>query len=461
MTLPALPADPLRRPPRLPRPHPVPRLSGAAVDLPSPADEAEFWERVLRAGTPLVGPDPGGDPDHAAVTFLWRGDHTTRAVQVMPNKIGDPRSPEDNLMDRVPGTDVWHWTVRLRRDWHGTYDLLVDDADDTDDTADADNADNANNTDNAHNAKGAAAGHEGGGGTAAGRPDPGSAPYWPWLRARHRSDPFNPRRLPRRWSGSPLPYAELPDAPGASAWVPRPGTAGGTLGEHRVTSTALGTGRRVWLYEPARRGPGELPVLVLLDGDHWGPHLGVAHLLDNLIADGLIPPVAAVLPDSVDADTRYRELTCRPEYVSFLADELLPWAAEHLPLTRDPGRTVIAGQSLGGLMAAYAGLTAPHRFGHVLAQSGSFWWPAGPHAEWFADALAASARVPVRFRFAFGEQEWVALPAARRLRAALTAAGYHDAVHREFNGGHDYLCWRAELADALVAALSGSAHAAA
>ncbi|MBN0048033.1 enterochelin esterase [Streptomyces actuosus] len=439
MPLPALPEDPLRRPPRLPRPEPVPRLAGTAVDLPSPAGEAQFWERVRRTGTPLVGPDPGGDPDHAAVTFLWRGDHTTRAVQVVPNKLGDPRSPEGNLMERVPGTDVWHWTVRLRRDWHGTYDLLVDDA--------ADEPDGARD---------ATAAEEGDG-----RPDPGSASYWPWLRTRHRGDPYNPHRLPRRWDGPPLPYAELPDAPRGSAWVPRPGVQGGTLGEHRVTSTALGAGRRVWLYEPARRRPGELPVLVLLDGDHWGPRLGVAHLLDNLIADGLIPPVAALLPDSVDTDTRYRELTCRPEYVSFLTDELLPWAAERLPLTRDPDRTVIAGQSLGGLTAAYAGLTAPHRFGHVLAQSGSFWWPAGPHAEWFADALAASARVPVRFRLAFGEQEWVALPAARRLRAALAATGYHDAVYREFNGGHDYVCWRAELADGLVAALSGSAQAAA
>lgn len=443
--LPPLPADPSRRPPRLPRPHPVPRLSEAAVELPSPAGEAEFWERVRRTGTPLVGPDPEGEPDHAAVTFLWRGDSTTRAVQVMPNKIGDPGSPEGNLMERVPGTHVWHWTVRLRRDWQGTYDLLVDDVNDEADD------------------------------TSRGRPDPGTAGYWAWLRTQRRTDPFNSRRLPRRWGGEPLSYAALPDAPDTSVWQSRPDVPRGFLSEHTVAGTALGAGRRAWLYEPARSGPHEptrrepyepvhrsapyeLPLLVLLDGDHWGPHLGVAHLLDNLIADGLIPPVAAVLPDSVDSDTRYRELTCRQDYVSFLTEELLPWAAARLPLSDDPGRTVIAGQSLGGLTAAYVGLTASHRFGHVLAQSGSFWWPAGPDAEWFAEALAAAPRVPVRFRFAFGEQEWVVLPAARRLRGALAAAGYHDAEYREFNGGHDYLCWRAELADGLVAALSDSAQ---
>ncbi|WP_406473713.1 hypothetical protein [Streptomyces platensis] len=48
----------------------------------------------------------------------------------------------------------------------------------------------------------------------------------------------------------------------------------------------------------------------------------------------------------------------------------------------------------------------------------------------------------------------MSLPAARRLRATLTTAGHDDAVYREFNGGHDYLCRRTELADGLVGLLS-------
>ena len=227
-----------------------------------------------------------------------------------------------------------------------------------------------------------------------------------------------------------------------------------------MASAHLGAQRRVWLYEPAptatatARNPGKLPVLVLLDGEHWQPQLGIAHLLDNLIADGRIPPLAVVLPDSVDAGTRWSELACRPEFVSFLAEELLPWTAERLPITDDPACTVVAGQSLGGLTAAYAAFSAPHRFGNVLAQSGSFWWPEGPDAEWLTGRLAEAPRLPVRFWLSFGEQEWVALPAARRLRETLAAAGYDDAVYREFNGGHDYLCWRTELADGLVGLLS-------
>uniref|UniRef100_UPI0034DF0C94 enterochelin esterase n=1 Tax=Streptomyces sp. PU-14G TaxID=2800808 RepID=UPI0034DF0C94 len=340
-------------------------------------------------------------------------------VQVLPNKLADPRAPEDNLMERAPGTDIWHWTVRLRHDWRGTYDLFVDDG-------------------------------EG--------PAPHDQGYWPWLRTQRRTDPRNPRTLPRRWGGEPVPYAELPAAPTAADWTPRAEVAHGTVTESEVASAHLGTTRRVWLYTPAAAAsaehtaapPAELPVLVLLDGEHWQPRLGLAHLLDNLIAEGRLPPLAAVLPDSVDAATRWRELTCRTEFVAFLADELLPWAAAHLPVTADPARTVVAGQSLGGLTAAFAALQAPGRFGNVLAQSGSFWWPDGPSAEWLTGRIAAGPRLPIRFRLSFGRQEWVALPAARRLREALATAGYSDAVYGEFNGGHDYLCWRTELADGLV-----------
>ncbi|GAU66003.1 putative siderophore esterase [Streptomyces sp. NBRC 110611] len=419
-------------PPRLARPQAVPRLTEPGHSLPAPEDVAdgaaegfcdEFWADVRRRGTPLVSADPQGRADHLAVTFLWRGTPATRAVMVLPNKLGDPRTPEGNLMERLPGTDIWHWTLRLRHDWRGTYDLYVDE------------------------------------GAEAGGPTPGSPAYWGWLRTQRRADPFNTRTLPGRWDAGPVPYAELPAAPRAVDWEPRPGAARGTVTEHEVASGHLGAPRRVWLYEPpaaAAEAPAELPLLVLLDGEHWQPRLGLARLLDNLIADGRVPPLAAVLPESVDASTRWTELTCRPEYVAFLTDELLPWATGRLPVTADPARTVIAGQSLGGLTAAYAALTAPDRFGNVLAQSGSFWWPVGPDAEWLTGRIADGPRLPVRFWLSFGEQEWANLPAARRLRETLAAAGYDDASYREFNGGHDYLCWRTELADGLVDLLSGA-----
>ncbi|MFF2652556.1 enterochelin esterase [Streptomyces sp. NPDC058045] len=405
-------------PPRLARPHPLPLLPDPVCELPAPGAELEFWAEARRRGTPLIGPDPEGSADHCAVTFLHRGTPHTRAVLALPNKLTDPRAPEANLMRRAPGTDVWHWTVRLRQDWYGSYDLCADDGEEP-------------------------------------LPEPpGSPAHWQALRTRHRPDRYNSRTLPRRWGGEPVPWAALPGAPEGADWEPRAGVPRGTAERHLLP----GASRHVWLYTPPATAPADpegLPVLVLLDGEHWQSRLGLAHLLDNLIADGRIPPLAAVLPESVDPARRWADMTCRPEFADFLTGELLPWAAARLPLTTDPARTVIAGQSLGGLTAAYTACRAPHRFGAVLAQSGSFWWPADHRSQWLTGALARGPRLPVRFRLSFGEQEWVALPAAHRLRDTLAAAGYRDAVYREFNGGHDYLCWRTELADGLVELLGG------
>lgn len=439
-------------PPRLTRPAPVPRAVSprvaevvAAVGAgpggsSSVGDEAEaeavraFWAEVSERGAPLVEPDPAGDPHHAVVTFVWRGTDATRAVLALPNKILDPRDLTANLMDRVPGTDIWHWSVRMRRDWRATYTLCVDEG-----------------AGHENGGRGDGGGAEDGGGTEGGGGAPGTVEHCQWLRHLGRPDPLNPHSLPRRWSGEAASVVELPEAPGAVDWQPRPGVATGRVAVHTVPSAVLGGERRVWTYEP----PGaadqrELPVLVLFDGEMWQPSLGVATLLDNLIADGRIPPVLALLPDSVDSATRWTELTCADRFVTFLDDELLPWAGARWPVTADPSRTVLAGQSLGGLMSAYAALRAAHRFGNALSQSGSFWWPNGPGEQWVTRLVEGSERLPVRFRLSAGEQEWVLLPATRRLRDVLAAKGYDDATYREFNGGHDYLCWRTELADGLV-----------
>ncbi|MFI5808269.1 enterochelin esterase [Streptomyces sp. NPDC051561] len=418
MPLPAPPAGTTRRPPRIARPEPVERADSAWVA--GAVAGGDFWGAVRRAGGgPLVEPDPGGDPAYRVVTFLWRGSAATRAVLVMPNKVVDPRDLGRNLMERVTGTDIWHWSIRMRADWRATYGFCVDEGD---------------------------------------GPPAGSAGYWAWLRGKQVSDPLNSRVLQRRWGGDPVACVELPEAPQGPEWQRREGIARGSVSAHTVPSELLGNERQVHVYEPPGGGR-DLPVLVLMDGEMWQPGLEVATLLDNLIADGRIPPLIALLPESLGSDVRWAELACNERFVGFLETELLPWAGERLPLTADPARTVVAGQSLGGLTAAYAAVQAPHRFGCVLAQSGSFWWPDGPDlesSEWLTGRIEAAERLPVRFWLSVGEQEWVALPAARRLRKVLEHKGYADAAYREYNGGHDYLCWRTELADGLVELLGGA-----
>ena len=178
--------------------------------------------------------------------------------------------------------------------------------------------------------------------------------------------------------------------------------------------------------------------------------------MDNLRQERLIPPTVTVMVDPVDGPTRMAEFTDHARFLRFLLDELMPWVEKGWRTTRDPGRTLIAGQSLGGLMAAYAGLHAAHRFGLVLSQSGSFWWPGG--SEFDVDAgeitrqFVRTPKQPIRFWMEAGLIEWMLRDPNRHLRDVLLAKDY-DVVYREYHGGHDNACWRGGLADGLIALL--------
>lgn len=361
---------------------------------------ADFWDFVEHTGTPLVE----GAGDERIVTFLHRDTSHSRTVLLLVNKLTDRHNLAASRMRPVPGTDIWHRSYRLRSDWRGSYQIAADGGD---------------------------------GIVHSGQID---EPYLRRLTGHAVSDPLNPRWLPYE-SGSRRSVAELPDAPRTGDWSPC--AEAGNFAKH-----ALGD-RDVWLYTPVEAA-GPLPLIVLLDGEIWGRQQPVAPLLDNLIAQRLIPPVSLV---TVSSFSRFTEYACEPSFVDFLAGELVPWVGEQISITADPARTVIAGQSLGGLAAAYAGLRAADRFGLVLAQSGAFWWksntPDDTQAEWLSGEFARTPRLPLRFHLQVGLDEWVNLQPNRHLRDVLTARDY-PLSYSEFAGGHDRACWRELLAGGFV-----------
>lgn len=389
-------------PPRVPK-HPPPLVTTSPTIAALRPDGVEaFW---AGARTPLVEPAPGR-PDHRIVTFLWR-DAAAREVVLRANKLTDPSVWEQSVLHRLPGTDLWHRSYLLRADYRGTYQLCPDHLDDP--------------------------------------PAVGPALRWRGLTGAAVPDPRNPRTFPAK-DGGTLSLLELPGAPAQPWAAPRTGTAQGALTAHDVPSAALGGARRTWLYVPVcTEGP--LPVVVLLDGEDWTGRLDVRTTLDNLVADGAIPPTVVLLPDAVDTATRWQDLGCSPAFLRFLTAELLPWAAARLPLTEDPARTVVAGQSLGGLTAARAVLGAPSRFGAALVQSGSLWWPhqGAQAAGALVREVESMTSVPGRWHLQVGLEEWLLLGSHRRLHAAIPGS-----TLREHNGGHDAVCWRGGLADGLV-----------
>lgn len=361
--------------------------------------------------TPLVvAPDPD-DPAYRLVTFAHRDDGCDGVLALLHTVTDKDRHAGDltpHLMKRqADGT--WSITYRLRADHRASYQLYP--------------------------FRGEAPGTT--------RPD--------WLRVldHARPDPYDTEpRLPARDGRHPSSVLSLPAAPAQPYVRRRDGVPRGRTLARTVA------GRRVDVHLPAghRADGGPYPGAVLLDGEMWGEVLSVGNSLDNLTADGAIPPTVALLVHTMGPQ-RPDDLSCNPAFVDLLADRLLPWAGAEFGVSDDPAATVIAGQSAGGLTAAYAAYRRPERFGNALSQSGSFWWPDGTEfdagSEWLTRRFAAEERRPARFWIEVGLQEWMLLAQNRHLRDVLTARGY-DLAYREFNGGHDYACWRGGLADGLA-----------
>ncbi|WP_086826425.1 alpha/beta hydrolase-fold protein [Allokutzneria sp. NRRL B-24872] len=275
------------------------------------------------------------------------------------------------------------------------------------------------------------------------------------------SDPFNPP--PRfsecsveRFSGASV--AVLPDA-APLPWLDQAEARPAPAMESAVfASELLGNERRIWISMP----PGEfsdesaLPFVIHLDGtpDHSAPSVR-----DALVQAGLIRPCAVVLVDQLGL-RRYQELLCDPVFSQMLVDELVPWLLERYPLSRDPGDVALAGESFGGLCAAWTVLHHPATFGNAIVQSPSCGYHPDlkmgtgadellrrtPVPTLIADFLAAEP-VPIRVFHDVGELE-SSITHSRWLDQVLTQKGY-DTAFREFAGGHDYAWWRGLFADAL------------
>jgi enterochelin esterase family protein len=231
-----------------------------------------------------------------------------------------------------------------------------------------------------------------------------------------------------------------------------------------VQSDILDNEYRVWVYTPPDYGTDAAPYgfLLALDGWFYVNLIPTSTILDNLRAEGRLPPLVAIMVGDVFGKTRQRDLACYAPFVDFLTRELLPWARQTYHITNDPARSILVGASLGGLMAAFIGLYHSDIFGNVLAQSAFFGWKPKHEREdeWIARQYIASPKLPLRFYIEAGlletqiqtlEPGWNNfLVGARYMRDVLRAKGY--AVHHsEFSGGHNPMNWRGTLANGLLA----------
>jgi len=264
-------------------------------------------------------------------------------------------------------------------------------------------------------------------------------------------DPLNPRQTPNG-IGATNAYFYGPDA-APSPWLRRQrGVPKGTLTRHTLAPAELiaGTTRTLYLYRPP--APGPVPLLVVLDGQDYLRRARLDVIVDNLIAAGRIRPIALAMIASSRRDARYLEYACSDATVNLITSAVLPFAAQHLTLSTEPGAHGVLGASMGGVMASYIGLRAPEIFGRVLSQSGAFAIPfdEGHSFDLVAMVLIRYApRAPVSFWMDVGRYEMLR-DCNQRARDLLVARGYAP-FYREYSGGHNYPSWRNELGDGLTA----------
>mgnify|MGYP001488360780 FL=1 len=229
------------------------------------------------------------------------------------------------------------------------------------------------------------------------------------------------------------------------------------------------------------------PVLYLLHGrgdvmDSW---LEARTVLDDLIANGDIPPIIAVLPDMPSSeragyyiDSQYTGSLYRAEAVetAFMNDLIPHIEATYRALTHREAR-LVGGYSMGGYGAIRYSMAYPERFVGALVLSPAVYLPLPPAdsstrefgafgsgAALFDEAIyqslnypalvesLAASELPLSMFIAVGDDEWKNPNPEDRLHDLdmeahmffnqVARIGTVQSEFRVYNGGHDWDVWR-------------------
>jgi len=358
--------------------------------------------------------DPAGSERHSNLKRVWL--YITGVTDHHQNSV-------PQTLSRLPGTDVWQWQTRLPASWRGSYCFIPSERDDDFDAA----LFNGNAPDRILLREG-----------------------WRKLLPQAMADPRNKHSW-RGGRGHAVSALSLPDAPEQPGWdsPDEPYTPPVCIQWH---SQRLGNVRRVWIFTTGKPSQHARPLAILLDGQFWAESMPVWSPLARLTREGQLPAAVYVLVDAIDTAHRSAELPCNTDFWQALQAELLPQVQRIAPFSEQPERTLVAGQSFGGLAAMFAGLSWPQRFGCVLSQSGSYWWPkrGDRHGGVILEKLSRGEFSPqgLRIWLEAGRREPVIFEANQALLQQLQQ---QPVFWRQVDGGHDALCWRGGLTAGLIA----------
>lgn len=229
---------------------------------------------------------------------------------------------------------------------------------------------------------------------------------------------------------SPFPFRRADVSPGA-------------LTSHRVDTGFLRDDgeREIFLYRPAVKE--SVPLLIVYDGQDYLRRAKLATIVDNLIAEKRIQPIAMAF---LTNGGRWRtvEYLCSDATLHWVEQVVLPLARENLKLLdvrKHPGAFGVLGASASGLMSMYTGFRMPEIFGKVICQSGVYGWDGRDFA--VVELAKHGHGKDINIWMDAGKLEFL-LEDNRRMSALLKENGY-NVTYREFSGGHNYTSWRDDV----------------
>ena len=181
-------------------------------------------------------------------------------------------------------------------------------------------------------------------------------------------DPLNSHLARDPFGANSVVYGEGYEPP---EWtVEDPEARKGTVEERHLDSKVFGDWRPIQIYRPARfRETRRYPLLVVHDGLDYLKFANLQEILDNLIHRLELPPLIAVMTQSLD---RMKEYAADEQHADFIVKDLVPQMEDLLPLIREPSARAMMGASFGAVASLSTAWRHPGFFGKLFLQSGSF-----------------------------------------------------------------------------------------
>jgi enterochelin esterase family protein len=261
---------------------------------------------------------------------------------------------------------------------------------------------------------------------------------------RRLPDPFN-KRLTPNGMGNTNNCFYMPEGAKTPLARRNPAIPHGTVKRYTIVPQSLhddAPPRSIYLYQPPVKS--RVPLLVVWDGWDYYHRVALPTIIDNLIAQKRIHPLALAMIQN-GGKARYLEYNCSEATLVLLHEQVLPLARQELNLidvARHPGTYGVMGASMGGLMAVYTALRLPHIFGHVLSQSGAFFQDDEPESL-IKTLFNLKSPLPLKIWMDAGQFDFL----LKENRSFHTFLNKHQTTHgyREYAGGHNYPAWRDDI----------------